>query len=259
MSKSLLKQRQEQFMALLLGGEDRISAHITQQGAVDSATRLGIYQNAYNMRFRETIETDHEILGVYLGDTLFDEMVPQYIAAQPSSNHSLRQYADALPEFLGANEPFREHPQIAELARLERLLLCAFDAKDTPLIGIDELKTRPAERWPDMQLRFHPSLQLYRSEWNAVVIWQAIKAQQTPPPPLQQINCWLLWRNEELLTEFRSASDVEYALIGAALEGSTFAQLCEQLLESHGEEEVSLLAVNYLGQWIEQGLVSQLV
>jgi hypothetical protein len=255
----VLRQRQEQFMALLLGGDDKISPYITEQGTVDRATRLGIYQNAYSMRFRETIETDHEVLGIYLGDTLFDEMVPKYIAAQPSHNHSLRQYADALIEFLASNDPFREHPQIAELARFERLLLCAFDAKDTPRIRLDELKARAPAQWPGMQMRFHPSLQFYHSEWNAVAIWQAIKAQQTPPAPLQLANRWVLWRNEELLTEFRSVSDDEYALISAALTGCTFAQLCEQLLELHTEEKVSLLAVNYLNQWIGQGLVSQLV
>ena len=62
-----------------------------------------------------------------------------------------------------------------------------------------------------------------------------------------------------LLTEFRSISDDEFALMSAALAGDTFAQLCEQLLESHSEEGVSWVAVNYLSQWIAQGLVSQLV
>ncbi len=246
-------------MAFLLSGEEQINAHIAEQGAVNSATRLGIYRNAYTMRFRETIETDHEVLGLYLGDSLFDQMVPQYIAARPSNHHSLRQYADGLPEFLGSNNPFQEHPQIAELARFERLLLAAFDANDWSRISPEELRNKPAEQWPGMQLRFHPSLQLYASEWNAVLIWQEIKALQTPPAPLQQSNRWAIWRNEELLTEFRSISEDEYGLMSAALSGDSFAQLCEQLLESHRETEVSLVAVNYLSQWIEQGLVSQLV
>ena len=259
MSKSVLKQRQQQFMAFLLRGEEEISAHIVEQGAVNRTTRLGIYRNAYTQRFRETIETDHEILGLYLGDSLFDQMVPQYIAARPSNHHSLRQYADGLPEFLGSNSPFQEHPQIAELARFERLLLTAFDAKDRSRNRPEDLRDKPAEQWPAMQLRFHPSLQLYASEWNAVLIWQAIKAQQTPPVPLQLSNRWAIWRNEELLTEFRSISQDEFALMSAALSGGSFAQLCERLLEFHAEAEVSLVAVNYLSQWLGQGLVSQLV
>lgn len=245
-------------MAYLLSGNEEIQAHVAEQGAVDVDTRLAIYRNAYVMRFKETIETDHEMLGIYLGDEMFDQMVADYVAAQPSDKRSLRQYADALPVFLTTHTSFAQYPQIAELAAFERLLLSAFDARDALRIGLAELQELPAADWPRMQVRFHPSVQLFQSRWHAVPIWQALKAGEAPPAALEQDAYWALWRNNELLTEFRSVTTREWALMQAALRGDTFAQLCELLLEYCAQEEVAAVAVTQLQQWLSQGFLIQL-
>ena len=125
-----LREHQQQLMAYLLGQDSTIADHVVDQGGITTDVRLGIYRNAYRIRLRETIDVDHPVLGTYLGDELFDRMVDGYIDQHPSSFSSLRQFADRLPKFLSTNTPFSEHPQIAELARFERLLLTAFDAAD---------------------------------------------------------------------------------------------------------------------------------
>lgn len=243
-------------MAYLLGeepGEDPIIGHIVDQGEIDASTRLDIYRNAVAMRFRETIETDHEILGLYLGDDLFDEMVAGYLTKHPSKVRSLRQYADALPAYLTKHEPFVQHPQIAELARFERLLLTAFDAADSVRVTLHELQVVQPQEWPQMQFRFHPSFQIFLSAWQAVPIWQALKSEQAPPEPANVASIWAVWRNEELLTEFCSISAEEHRLLVAALAGNHFAALCELLLEYHKEDEVAGQALQNLQLWISRG------
>ena len=246
-------------MAHLLRGDSDIKAHIASQGKVSTDTRLHIYRNAYQTRLRETLDTDHPITGLYLGDELFERMVAGYRELYPSRHqnlrHSLRHYADALPEFLATEAPFSESPQIAELARFERLLLSAFDAREARRTSREELQALPLDAWPGMTPIFHPSVYLFESEWNVVGVWQALKTEATPPPAQQEPQAWLVWRNGDLLTEFRHVETVELCLFTQFRAGAPFAPACEALLELLPSSEVSGAAANALLGWLESGLI----
>lgn len=258
MSQSL-RALQQEFMAYITQGEDAIAEHVVDQGNVSTDTRLHIYANAYRMRFKETIETDHPVLGTYLGDDLFDQMVAGYIQAHPSQQRSLRHFCDALPGYLKVTAPFRDNLIIADIARFERALMSAFDAGEAERVSLADLQALPPEQWPAMQLRFHPSVQIFKTHWNCVESWQAIKQEQAPQPAQPQHNShWVIWRNHELLTEFISLPDHELQMVEAALHGADFAALCELLLEHFDAEHVGLEAVNALSNWINLGLLSQL-
>jgi hypothetical protein len=254
-----LKQLQQDFIAFITSGENALAQRVVDQGQVSTATRLHIYSNAYRMRLREAIDNDHPILGMYLGDDLFDQMVAGYIDQNPSTTYSLRYFADQLPAFLQVAPPFYEYPLIAELARFERALLDAFDAPDSASITLAHLQQRPPESWPGMRFRFHPSVQRFDCQWNTVETWQALKKELAPPAPTKQIDCcWLLWRNQDRLTEFLSLPLWHQALLNAALAGEDFAGLCELLLQFVSEEEVSPLALQTISQWIDSGIIIRL-
>ena len=121
MSESL-RQLQHAFMDYLNTGETAsLQPQIVAQGKVATDTRMAIYRNAYRIRLTETIETDHEVLGLYLGDDLFDQMARGYIQQHPSTVPSLRDFCDALPAFLTQQMPFSEHPILADIAAFERI------------------------------------------------------------------------------------------------------------------------------------------
>lgn len=254
MTKLSLAALQQQMIGYLMDDEQQITEQIAEQGGIDCAARLHIYQNAYQMRLKETIENDHQQLGIYLGDDLFDQMVAGYIKAYPSNNTSLRHYADLLPKFLAENLPFKNYPIISELAHFERLLMIAFDAADTERFSREILLNMPHEQWPSLVFRFHPSVQLAHFNFSTVETWQALKQEQAPEAPVAQKNIWLLWRNHERLTQFRSLDLQEFTLIDMVLKGNSFADLCEYLLVSSNEEDISQLALNYLLSWIDEGL-----
>jgi hypothetical protein len=255
MSESSLSIRQKQMINYLMDHNNEIGAYVVDQGSVTTDARLAIYRNAYRVRLKETLETDHEILGFILGDELFDEMAAGYIEAYPSRNKSLRDYANQLPKFLAETEPFSEHPIIGELATFERLLLSAFDAGEGQRLDQEQLAVLPAEDWPNMQLKFHPSMQLFHTQWNSVDSWQAIKAGRAPDAAALAPGTWLLWRNRERLTEFASLSSEEHQILEAALSGVIFADLCEVLLEGHPEETAGQVAVEYLVSWMQRGVI----
>ena len=212
-----LAQQQKEFLACLqfqLPTEQATFRHqIQNNGKLDIKTRLAIYQNAYQIRLQETIDTDHNILGRYLGGELYELMMNEYINHYPSKQFSLRHFSEQLPAFLTLHSPFNEHPQISEIARFEQRLLNAFDAADGNRASFEELKELPSDSWPELKVRFHPSVQVLENRWNSVEIYQALKENQTPPEPLEKKNNWLLWRNTSRLTEFRPVDEIALSML----------------------------------------------
>ena len=254
---------QQQFMQCLTDNDDNTEPFeqlITGGGNITAQTRLNIYRNAYRLRLREAIDNDHEMLGIYLGDDLFEQMVNGYIASHPSRFRSLRQFANQLPDYLRITPPFSAHPIISKLAAFERLLMDVFDAPESQRATLQQLQTLAPEQWPAMQLRFHPSMQFFKSQWNSVESWQRLRAEQPLDPATSQPDSlWLLWRGEDRLSQFRSCTALEWNSLQLAVRGADFAELCEQAAEYIAEDDIGTTMATQLQQWLQDGLISQLV
>ena len=254
-----LRLLQTELLDYLVKQPSNIEGYIAEGGSIDKQTRLNIYGNAYKLRLRDVIDTDHEILSFYLGDELFDKLVEGYIDTNPSTYPSLRDFCCNLPNYLKQTLPFSEHPILGELARFERMLLFAFDANDAPIASMQGLSEIAAEDWPNIQIRFHPSVQLFATDTNCVEIWRAMK-QKTTPPEVKQTEklTWVVWRALDRITEFRSLDTSETVMVECFLKGGTLADVCEDLLAYHEESTVSEVVVGTIGQWLRRGQVSRI-
>lgn len=231
-----------------------------KEKGIDANLRIQIYANAYRIRLKETIETDHEMLGLYLGDELFDRMVAGYVSHYPSSYRSLRTLCDNLPRFLEEDEFFCQYPIISQLAAFERRLLNAFDAADSERAEFAQLQVLQPEHWPSVTFRFHSSVQLYHCESNCVESWQALKAGEAPPAPdYEGKRVWLLWRGAERLTEFTSLSLDQYVLLDGFLKGNNFSEQCELMLEYFDADQVSGKVFEALHAWFQMGIIRQII
>jgi hypothetical protein len=252
-----LRRSQESFMHYLLTGDDgTFRGEVLVDERVSLETRMRIYANAYRVRLRETIETDHEMLGLYLGDELFEKMVEGYVENYPSRYPSLRDFTVHLSQYLTQQSPFSEYPILAELARFERLLLDVFDALDVARATMDDLRALPPQHWPGMYLRFHPSVQIFHADWNSVEAWNALKHGKVPDAALPQANSqWLVWRGIDRLSQFRSMMPEEIAMLNAALHGHDFSAMCESLLPWHNEDDVAGVSLTFLADWLDHGII----
>lgn len=250
-----LAELQRDFLADMRGvAPDAALAHLAR-GGIPAATGIAIYRNAYAARLREALENDHPVLGRYLGDALWARMCDGYIAAHPSRVQSLRHYGESLPEHLADVEPFCASPQLAELARLERRLLDCFDAADADRADWRKLSAMPDADWPGLRLRFHPSVQYLQHAWNSIEIWNALKHDGEPPTAAPEISDWLLWRDDERITRFRSMAFDESLAMRHFLHGGDFAGACDALLETHSPEAVPGVAIALLRQWCDESLI----
>lgn len=254
-----LAELQRAFLADMRGVEtDAAMAHLAS-GGIPAATGLAIYRNAYAARLREALENDHPVLGRYLGDALWARMCDGYIAAHPSRVRSLRHFGESLPEYLASVEPFSASPQLAELAQLERRLLDCFDAADAGRANWQQLLDMPQTDWPGLRLSFHPSVQSLQHAWNSIEIWNALKQDEMPPAAVREAghetSDWLLWRDDERITRFRSMAFDESIALRHFLHGGDFAGACEALLEVHPPEAVPGVAIGLMRRWCDEGVL----
>ena len=255
-----LSDLQQQFSDYLLSRSDDISACIVDDKKLSKQTRLEIYKNAYAIRLKKCIETDHPMLGKYLGDELFETMANGYINTYPSHYTSLRKYCDNLPGYLCTTEPFSSAPILAEIAMFERTMLNAFDAADDKRATTEELKLIKSEKWPTIKISFHPSVYVFTAYWNSAESWQALKNENTPPEATKgSQQRWLIWRGSDLLTQFSSLSNEGHIMFDCFESGGNYADVCETLLPHVPKEQISELTLKYLFEWLNLGLVKNII
>lgn len=247
---------QRRFMESIVQPGDQVASELHAGGGIDVQLGMGIYSHAYQARLREVLGNDHALLSRYLGDDLWGQMCASYIAAHPSRYRSLRQFGDALPGFLARQAPFESRLEIAELAGFERNLLDCFDSPDAECATWRQLQGLPASVWPGLRLRFLPCVRRFSTGSNAIALWIALKDGHAPPAASLEPSEWLCWRDQALITQFRSLDGEEATLFDHFLGEGDFSAACELLLESHPADEVPSRALGYLASWSEAGLVN---
>jgi hypothetical protein len=252
----VLDTLERRFIAHVRGGET-FPSDWCAQGLVDSGLGLAIYANAYHSRLREALLNDHPVLSSYLGDELWSRLCRGYIDAHPSRVRSLRHFGASLPDWLAGHAPFSGHPEVSELAAWERILLDVFDAGDAARMDWSAMQSLDAAMWPDLRLRFHPSLRWMPTSRNTVEVWRALKDGGEPPiVSAAAPSDWLLWRDAERITRFRPLASAErIALQVCHLQGDDFSRLCETLAQDRPCDEVPGMAIALLRRWFDDGLV----
>jgi hypothetical protein len=149
---------------------------------------------------------------------------------------------------------------VVELAEFEWRQVMAFDAADTPLASIDELRTLPPEQWMTLKLELHPSLQLISCYSNAPTLWHSLNSLLDKDKIAvaieftQEAQAWLMWR-ENLQVVYRPIDATEAWALNAFLTQKNFADVCEGLCEWIAAEHVPAQVAQYLQHWIRGGLV----
>lgn len=248
---------QSDFQRAIVDGDDTVLAEILDSDKEKRTVLLGVYRHAYASRLIEVLQSNHELLHTYLGDEVFEEMGQAYVVARPSRNPNLRWFSQGLPAFLAETEPYRDHPEIVELAVLEKALNDAFDSPDAPALAVTDLAEVPPEAWNGITFTPHTSARRFDFKSNAAGLWTALRAEEAVPEPeeLAEPARILVWR-QEFMPMFRELSTEEAMMWDEAANGIPFGVLCAMLATYDDPDNAAARAAGYLHGWIGGGLLT---
>lgn len=252
-----LRALQLQLADAMLAGGTSLPGSLRGDDKADASNRLAVYQHGYRMRLREALATEFPGLALLAGRR-FARLLDDYVAAHPSTHFNIRWHGAGLAGFLTRTAPWRDQPALAEMAQLDWAISTAFDAVDQGTVSAAELAGIAPEGWAALRLHPLPHAHLLRSTCNVDAFRRAAD-RGDPRPALRR------WRRPRHLLVWRPALDVRYrqvetgelpALLGA-LNGDTFAHLCERLAQRHGDSALPRMAA-LLAQWLGEGLIGRL-
>ncbi len=247
-------RQQSAFQRGILTGDDTVLAEILDSPKEKRETLFGVYRYAYGSRLVEAMRNDHELLHLYLGDEMFDEMGHVYVKARPSEHPNLRWFSQGLPDFLKSTEPYCDHPILSDLAALEKALNDAFDAAEGPVLALTDMAGFAPDVWNDLTFSPHPSARRLDLNTNTPAIWMALKNDETPPDAemLEEPARLLIWR-QDTTPMFRELPAEEAMMWDEAANGIPFGVLCEMLATYHDPDGAAARGAGYLHGWISAG------
>lgn len=257
MSNVELKKIQQRFKDYITGhSEDFVNDIVSTEEAL-AEHRLGAYYNAYRLRLIEALASDYSGVQHLLGEETFEYLVLDYLKQYPSQYPSIRWAGQHMAEFLQQQNALQDQLYTVEMARFEWQQGLCFDSSDSDSpLDLSIMTDIPPDSWPQMQFRFHPSVTWLDLQCNVPTYWIAIEEKQQPP--IKQCEAiatrWLMWR-KQLSPNWRSLDSAEAWAIEQAVQGANFADLCEGMLEWHGEDQVALMAAGFLKQWISDSMI----
>lgn len=254
---SHLRAMQLQLADAMLADSTPVPGSLRGDDKADEASRLAVYQQGYRMRLREALATEFPGLALLAGRR-FAQLLDDYVAAQPSTHFNIRWHGEGLARFLAHTSPWCERPELTEMAQLDWAISTAFDAADHDTVSASDLAGIAPEAWAALRLHPLPHALVLRCTCNIDAFRRAAD-RSGPRPALRR------WRQPRHLLVWRPALDVHYRQVASgelpalrgALNGETFAHLCERLAERHGSAALPRMAA-LLAQWLAEGLIGRL-
>lgn len=256
-----LAEFQALFQARILAGAGEGDAPLLKalrpsQCGADRETLLGVYQTGYRVRLADFLAEDHPGLRGLIGDDAFDELIEDYIAANPPRDRNARWYTTGLPDFMRESPRWRKDARAVSMSLFERAMVDAFDAADAQPLTIEALSKFAPEDWPRLVFGFHPSVILLELSAGTLEAYDPPPDEEAEPAPQPEegVEHVAVWRVDEE-TAFRGLEPDEHVALSEAKAGRAFGDICQMAaFQRSGEMEPERLA-QFLASWFEDGMI----
>ena len=253
-----LERTQAAFHDYIRRGSIGIEAEIADGPELSADSRLLIYFSAYRSRLREVLEADYPAVRAFVGDEGFEALALEYLDAHPSTHPNARWFGRHFPDFLQERgEPTARGVALSELARFERAMGLAFDARDDAVLVLGALSGIPAGQWPALCMRLHGSVSREALRTNAPAMRLAADGGLAMPETETHAGTttWITWRRAGTV-RFRALEADENGALAALAAGEPFATMCEGLLQHHEPEAAFARAAQLVRRWVEEELLA---
>ena len=168
-----LVEFQGEFADAIIAVEAPIPGAIQSYAGAAAASRFGIYRNNVLAGLLNALSAKFPIVRKLLWEDSFQRIAREYIAINPPKSPVLLEYGENFPHFIRKSGLSAASAYVADVAALEAARVRAYHAADANPISHDALAVLPADRLAHMRLLLHPSVELVKSRFPVVGIWEA--------------------------------------------------------------------------------------
>lgn len=177
-----LGKRQRSFGAAVLDAALPVPAGLVGPDGEPSARRFAVYRNNVIVGMIETLRAAFPVVHRLVGPEFFNAVAALYGASHPPGTPILMLYGEGFADFLAGFEPLASLPYVADVARIERAWVEAYNAPEREPLTVTELTAIDLHRVGEVQFVPHPSLRVIRSDYPALTIWNTNLEGATPVP-----------------------------------------------------------------------------
>jgi hypothetical protein len=253
-----LSEIQHRLQRALLNGDDAVLDTILDNSRTTRQTLFGVYRNAYVGRLVDILQSDFQLTCDYCGADYFREQARAFVGANPSHTQNARWYGVRFPEFLKASDGHAAHPELAEIALIEKTVADAFDALDAPVLGFEVLAGYAPEQWGQLCFAPHPSVTRLDLATNAFALWKALKDDDDTLPAVNQLDApehIVIWR-QDTAPMVRVMGAEETMMWTEACRGVRFEGLCEMAATFDDPDTAAVRAAGYLQGWLTSHMLT---
>jgi len=249
-------------------GSGNLTQVVVSSRNISSQTRLAIYNNAYFARLIECLGAEFPTVRQIVGDDPFAGFVVSYLQSSPPASYTLGDLGGGFPGSLRRTRPDRETESstpdwadfLIELATLERAYAEVFDGpgeeRDAAL-SLAALQQVPAERWPDVRLRFSRSFRQFHFQFPVHEVISKIRRGDPVEAPVPEDTFLVVHRRQYVVRRF-AVLPVQFHLLGELRAGVSLANALESALSSGPEDpEFSPVSLqSWFQSWTAAGLLT---
>lgn len=223
------------------------------------AAGLAVYRNNYRAQLMAAMEATYPRTAKWVGEAAFARAAAHHVITNPPTGWSLDMVGEGFAETL--SDLFKDDGEVAELARTEWAMQCAFVAADSETLAAADFAAQVAgfddAAWEAMRLSLHPSVAAFPIKHDLPDIWRRLNADapfDNDARLLSDATHCVVYR-EGLRTTFITVSAEEGRALNIARDGMSFGVLCKALTETMAEQAAAEMAGGLLGQWLQRGWV----
>jgi hypothetical protein len=245
---------------------EAIEQIISPSERMSGAERLAIYAHAYFARLLECMRAVFPFTAKTLGEEAFDDLALGYLERYPSRSYTLdrlgaefsRFLEETRPDLDDEGQPTERWPDfLIELAGLEWAIGEVFDGpgvEGRDLLAAEDLRTIPAESWPQARLVTAPCLKLLALRFPLNDFYTALRNDESPEIPEPAETCLALSRRDYVVR--RHALDrSQFELLGALAAGEPIGVAIERAarVSPEGIEALAAKLERWFREWTAAG------
>ena len=222
-----LAQLQRAFVDAIFCDHAPIPAAIRSSSGSAHVSRFGVYRNNVIASLINAVAARYPVVRKLLWEDAFNRVARLYVTAEPPPSPVLLEYGEGFPQFLRSVGEGTSVYYLADVAELEAARTRAYHAADATPLSRDAFGALAPEHTPDLRVTLHPSMQLLKSRFPVVSIWEANQHANGNTIDVWQPECALIAR-PRLEVEVLRLTPGAHEFLSALAEGCTVGAAIER-------------------------------